>query len=282
MMKKILPFLSITIVMQGCTAVPRMPDGSPDGIIQLADIVECEIIKTFNENEKETGAKFEKWAANYTITQNITQTDGAGLDPLTWITPTGVRKLNIVAGAGVAQEAYRNGKAEYSVFVREPKSRACERVAAYKDIKVEPRDFKLREWVSQISHQLQDKQLNNFSYSVRVQVTTSAGIGPDFESGKWKAIGTLSRERVTVKTVDFAFAPVPGKPKPTEVIVVAPIPERTRPAASIEKLVPRQRAHGARQGSGPAIVPQSVIIENRGITQGQQLDRVSPNGILDR
>ncbi len=260
-----------------------MPESEPESIVKLADIVECEILTTFANNAKASGLNFDRWGASYTITQNATETDDAIANPITWLSPAGVDKLLFSADAKYEREAYRNGKVEYSVFVTEKNSRACERVSAYKDIKVEPRDFKLNDWISQISHSGNYAQINNFSYAVRVQVTTGAGIGSDFSDKKWTAAGGLSRTRVSVKTVDFAFSPKPTKPEPLEVIVVAPIPERKAAPPETQRIVPRNRKIIVPPGSArPAIVPQSIIRENRSITQGQQLDRVSPNGILDR
>ncbi|MGO7587953.1 hypothetical protein [Rhizobium leguminosarum] len=256
-----------------------MPEDNPESIIKLADIVECEILTVFAENAKEGGIDFSNWSANYAITQNVTSTDGVSVDPLTWLSPARVDKLIYSAGGNLEREGYRNGKVEYSVYVLEPKSKACSRARTYKDVAVSPSDFKLRDWVRQVSHPT-EKQLNNFSYSVRVQMVMSAGFGTDFADGKWTAADGLSHERKTIKTIDFSFAQLPKPPKPTKVIVVAPIPTAGTDGkgATPNFVKPQPRGGVAKpQISGPRIVPDAAVERNRRVMELQQLDRISPD-----
>ncbi|MFK0273657.1 hypothetical protein ACIQUG_08275 [Ensifer sp. NPDC090286] len=245
------------IVLSGCNTLPTLPESEPESIAKLSGIIQCEIQTTF-ANNKAAASKFEHWTATYIITQYTTDNAGVGVNPITWLAPVGVDKLLYSANLDVARESYRNGKVEYS-FNLDSDRKSCEKSASYTNIKVDPSDFRLKEWVSQMSND--DTPMNNFSYSVRVQVTTAAGVGSEFENGKWTAAGGAVGSRVAVKTVDFAFTPPPPEQKPMEVTIVS------------------QKAKGrVRRGA----VPLFNILENRSIIQGQQLDRVSPNGILDR
>lgn len=271
-------YCAAVLLLSGCTTLPAMPDGDDaQSIIQLADIVQCEILTTFKQAKEKTKLDFSKWGATYVITQNTTETDNAHVDPLTWLAPAGVTKLLYASDAKREREAYRNGKVEYSVPVVDDKSQACERVGSYKNIRVEPRDFRLSEWVERISHGENYGRIDKFSYSVRVQVTTKLGIGSEFEDGKWTAIGAVSRNRETVKTVDFAFAQRLEE-KPVEVVIVD-----VKTPRQLETIVPGQGpATGPAEQKGPSPVPQSIIRQNQQSIQGLQLDRVSPTGRLDR
>ncbi|MBM7045976.1 MULTISPECIES: hypothetical protein [Rhizobium] len=281
---------SILAGLAGCNTLPRMPDDQPESINKLADIVECEILTVFGENKSKGGFDFSNWTSTYAITQNVTANNEANVDPLTWISPAGVHKLLYSANASASREAYRNGKVEYSVFVLERHSKACARTKTYKDIHVDVTDFKLRDWVSQVSHHT-ERQMNSFSYSVRVTVTTGAGIGTDFADGKWTATNGASHTRTTIETIDFTFSELPKTPKPTRVIVVAPIPEShaqppgKQPPGNTPYILkspnilnlPSTKGANKSTPAGPRRVPESAVDRNRGIMQLQQLDRITPD-----
>lgn len=268
MTSKIVAGISL-VVLTGCSTLPDMPEDSPESIVKLADIIECEIITVFAENAKPGNRDFKNWTASYTITQNITSTNGAAANPVTWIAPAGVDKLLFSADAGVEREAFRNGTAEYSIFVLERESKACARVKTYKNISVDPKDFRLRDWVTQVAPDTQ-KQLESFSYSVRVQVVSGAGIGTVFEDKKWTATSGLSHSRKSIKTVEFIFSEAPKPPKPTKVIVVAPIPQRPEDIKDKENtptLMNRStiRRPAPIRPTGPRIVPDAAVDKNRQI-----------------
>ncbi|SCB12510.1 hypothetical protein [Rhizobium multihospitium] len=289
-MKTKVIILSTLAGLAGCNTLPRMPDAQPESINKLADIVECEILTVFKENKSQGGFDFSNWTSTYAITQNVTANDDANVDPLKWIAPAGVDKLLYSANASASREAYRNGKVEYSVFVLEKRSKACARKDTYKDIHVDVKDFRLRDWVSQVSHHT-ERQMNSFSYSVRVTVTTGAGVGADFADGKWIATGGISHARTTIETIDFTFSELPKTPKPTRVIVVAPIPESHTlpPGKELQGTspyilkspnilnLPSKNDAGKSTPVGPRRVPESAVDRNRGIMQLQQLDRITPD-----
>lgn len=292
-MKRYFILCTILCGLSGCSTLPRMPDDQPESINKLADIVECEILTAFQNNKANGGLDFSNWTSTYAITQNVTSNDDANVNPLTWISPAGVDKLLYSANAKASREAYRNGKVEYSVFVLEKHSSACARKSTYRDIYVDVRDFRLQDWVSQVSHRT-ERQMNSFSYSVRVTVTTGAGIGTDFANGKWTATNGVSHTRTTIETIDFTFSEAPKQPKPTRVIVVAPIPQghEQLPSKTLQGSSPYilespnrniRPSNGAKKPSpvGPKKVPESAVDRNRGIMQLQQLDRVSPD-FLDK
>jgi len=274
---------TLAAILAGCSSIPDLPNDEPASLANLADKIECEIYRAYKSAAKPSDIDFSKWAVVYTITQNATDTAAVGFDPLSWLSPARVDKLVYSGSANLEREAYRNGKAEYSVFVANTSEKTCEPDPAVPLVKVFPADFKLRDWVNQVALARNKDQLSSFSYSVRVQVTTGGGIGPDFEDGKWTAKAGVSAKRMTVNTVDFAFLPIPEKPKPQQVIVVAPIPQAPKDKAGPETLVPKKRVLKKPSATElPARVPEYLIERSRGITQGQQLDRVTPDGILDR
>jgi hypothetical protein len=124
-MKRKISCLVSMLSLAGCNALPSMPDDRPEDIVKLADLIECEILAAFKGSAKTQLQNFDDWAATYTITQNATNTAGAGIDAIKWIAPAGVNRLIFDADAGVSREAYRWGRAEYTVRVKNEKSHAC-------------------------------------------------------------------------------------------------------------------------------------------------------------
>ena len=280
-MREKITFIISLISLAGCTSLPPLPDDRPGDIVQLSDLIECQILTAFKTHSKHRVQSFDDWSANYTITQNTTDTAGAGFDPVQWIAPSGVDKLVVVGDASTSREVYRWGRAEFSVRVKNPKSQACERSARYKDIRVSPSDFRLGEWVEQLGRA--ENQLTSMGYTVRVTITSKAGVGSDFANKKWTAVGGFHGSRETVRNVDFTFSPIPAAPKPTKVIVVAPIPSggSARPLES-EKLKPlsnpiRPRSNQMKlpRESQPSVtVPDAAVRQNRDIQQLQRLDQL--------
>ncbi|WP_172730189.1 hypothetical protein [Neorhizobium tomejilense] len=271
-MKNGIVYCAAALMLSGCNTLPSLPEDDPDSISQLADIVECEIITTFERASKVSDLNFDNWGSSYEISQNTTETNGVGVDPLTWLSPAGVTKLVYSANAKYEREAYRNGKVKFEVYVTDKTSTACDRVAKYKDIKVEPRNLKLDEWISKLARSENYARIKDFGYSVRVQVTTGAGTGPNFEDGKWTAQAGVSGKRVTVKNVDFAFSKRPSEPEPIEVIVVG-----RRGAAPTETIIPR-RGQSRQQPDRPRSMqlPPSISRQNDLILKGLQFDRYAP------
>lgn len=276
---KIAVVLSISATtLVGCTTIPSMPDEQAADMNALADKIQCEISKSFQDTSVTSGYNYSGWGATYSITRNTTQSAGASLNPLKWISPAGVDKLVYNANGGADREFYRNAKVDYSVNVLK-KNDSCQKAKAYKSFSVSPADFGLREWVSKISH-TNGKQLSSFSYSVRVTLTINGGIGGEFANGKWSADTGLSGKRTTLQTVDFTFSPAPPTSGPLSVKIVN-WPKSGGAEGLHDRDIPRRGQLGQRPTNtapsgdqGP--VPNSVIQQNRSLQQLQMLDRVSP------
>lgn len=263
------------ILLTSCSTLQDLPDHKPDSINLIADMIECEIVKAFAEYTQPERLNFAGWTAGYTITQNTTSYVSGSANPLRWISPAGVDSLVYRADADADKEGWRNAKADY-VFVVGNDTEACERVGSQRMLVVTPSDFRLREWVDQVSSST-GKQLTGFSYSVRVTITFGGGIGADFEDGRWTVGGGIAGKRTTIRTVDFQFTP-PAPPAGPQLVFVVnqPSAPSARPPSSGQKSRARRPAPSNRVPATQQIVPDASILRNRALQLPQLLDRASP------
>ncbi|UDF29728.1 UNVERIFIED_ORG: hypothetical protein LHK14_19830 [Roseateles sp. XES5] len=260
------------MTLAGCTTLPELVEDDPRWVAGLSNIIQCEIYTVFSALPEEEKLDFMRWGATYTISQNAEDVAAADLNPLRWVTPARVDKFWLTGKADISRKAYRNGKAEFSVPLAYLDEKVCE-TAKQEKLKADPREFRLAEWVEQVSKATVVPR--SFSYSVTVTVVGGAGLTPSFANGRAVADAALSYKRTTLKTIDFAFSGLPRDPAPTKVIIVGD----ARKAG--DKITVRSKGKGKGKAKVSSEVPESIILQNRQAIQGLQLDRVSPYG-LDR
>ncbi|ACM39275.1 hypothetical protein Avi_9524 (plasmid) [Allorhizobium ampelinum S4] len=249
-------------MLSSCVATPDLPDDGPANIAALSDAIQCEMGRAY-QDEANAAEKFSNWFATYEITRIGEETLTASANPLEWIVPKNVDKLVFGGSLGRNGKTTRNAKVKFSMALAADSSTACKNAQSQASIKVNPREFKIREWLGQVSS---GKSVpNTFSYSVTFEVTESAGFKPAFANGNFNGGSELSRVLKTTRTVDFAFATEP-KDKVVNVFVT------NAPDATI-KLRRGQRRTPPKDGGATPQIPSSVLEQNNNSLLQLQLDR---------
>lgn len=255
--------IAVSGVTAGCVSLVDNKIDNSATIDKLARQIDCELKAAFPPFDKNSKKPPPHWTVTYTITENVKDSQSAGLNPLTWLTPARVDKFNVGGGAAISNETERNAKAEYNLDLYDTRDIECD------SAKGKPR-FRFEAWTKQALN-TDSSRLSSFGYTMTVTTAGGAELGADFANGRAEATAGLKSGREAVETVDFGFSKYAPPEGDLRVFVTNFPSARTSAGAQGARPVPK----GIYQSQTPFGIPLGNLQQNRGIIQQLQIDRIN-------
>ncbi|MBY3138987.1 hypothetical protein [Rhizobium laguerreae] len=263
-MKTIIAIGSAGLLLSSCVSLLDNNIDHSGTITAISNEIECELKDAFPPVDLKSKHVPEHWTVTYAITENIKDSRGIGLNPLTWITAAHVDKFELGVGASLSNETERNAKATFSLDLYQTGEVACDPASTRKN------RFQFKSWAHQVLGKTPSRpgKLASFGYTIRVTTIGSAQIDPDFADGRGVATAALGAGREAMETVDFGFSKY--SPPQDQRVFVTNFPQ----GVAIPKSDTRLRVRGITSPPQPFGIPEENLRLNRETIQQLQLDRI--------